>query len=348
MKTPTSKEAYDWYSQKRSTYEGLCKTVGAIIESLLRSNKIDFLSVTTRAKTIDSFSEKCDRKGYAKPIEEITDLAGIRIITFIEEDAVRAGNLITETFNIHKEKCLDKSTELKVDQFGYRSFHYICDLGENRVKLPEFKGYADLFFEVQVRTVLQHAWAEIEHDRNYKLAGVLPAALQRRLYLIAGMLEIADREFNSVAAELDDYAKEIALKADKGELDAEINSTSILEYLKNKLKDFPVEITDSPNLPILIDELKDCGILTLKELDALLSQEFLSEYANNKPDIPSNVALIRTALMIYDLKGYFAKAWKHRIVAIPPFIYRMLRVKYADKELVKILPDIIKQAGGMK
>ena len=188
-----------WYRNVRPLYASLANVVQNTIESLLKQERVDYLNVTSRAKSEASFLEKVRRKTYKKPEEEITDLAGIRVITFIESDLTKVSNLIESSFNVIPTKSLNKTEELGIDRFGYRSLHFVCDLGKDRIKLPEFLPYKDLLFEVQVRTVLQHAWAEIEHDRNYKFSGVLPTHLQRRLHLLAGVLEIVDREFATLA-----------------------------------------------------------------------------------------------------------------------------------------------------
>src|SRR5438309_774277 len=57
---------------------------------------------------------------------------------------------------------------------------------------------ADSVAEIQVRTILQHSWAEIEHDIQYKSVSVIPAEIRRRFMSLAGMLEIADREFQAI------------------------------------------------------------------------------------------------------------------------------------------------------
>lgn len=144
------------------------------------------------------------------------------------------------------------------------------------MKLPEFAPYEGLTFEIQVRTVLQHAWAEIEHDRSYKFSGVLPTPIQRRLNLLAGVLEIVDREFVVLANEIDRYADEVAQKTRAGNLDVEINSTSIQQYLMLKiheLKTIKIELTKDVDLfEVSILELRDFGIQTLEELDSLVAR----------------------------------------------------------------------------
>jgi ppGpp synthetase/RelA/SpoT-type nucleotidyltranferase len=89
---------------------------------------VDHLSVTSRTKSLESFVEKIERKGYSNPGKEMTDLCGIRIITFIEADVARVGDVIRKAFKVHEHLSLDKSTELESDRLGYRSVHFICDL----------------------------------------------------------------------------------------------------------------------------------------------------------------------------------------------------------------------------
>lgn len=336
MAISSSDGARQWFTQNRSAYLALVDVVRATLESLLKVSHVDFLSVTGRAKTVDSFAEKIERKGYVNPAKEITDLAGIRVITFIERDVARVCQIIRKSFHVHPDKSLDKAEELDVDRFGYRSFHFVCDLGPDRVKLPEFALYSDLLFEIQVRTVLQHAWAEIEHDRNYKLAGLLPSTLRRRLYSIAGMLEIADREFNDLASEVDAYAKDVAAATKKGDLDVELNSTSLEAFLKSKLTDTPIKLEHRPLLPQVIDELRDYGIASLAELDKILTNRFVATIAKYRPST-TDVGFLRMAMMFDDMEHYFAKAWKHHFSGLAPGSEAMLFERYGENKAKKLL-----------
>ena len=56
--------------------------------------------------------------------------------------------------------------------------------------------------EIQIRSILQHAWAEIEHDLCYKNSTPLPRKIKRRMYRLAGVLELADKEFSAVKYDL--------------------------------------------------------------------------------------------------------------------------------------------------
>ena len=327
------------YSDTRPLYEGLTNTVHSTLESLIKNANIDYLGVTSRTKTVDSLSEKAQRKGYSK-VEEITDLSGIRVITFIESDVTKVCDLIKPAFKVHPLKSLDKTDELGIDRFGHRSVHFVCDLGNIRTKLPEFLLYKGLIFEIQVRTVLQHAWAEIEHDRNYKFSGVLPTHIQRRLYLLAGMLEIVDREFVSVANEVDQYAKDVAQKTGSGNLDVEINSTSLSQYLPTKLEPFgdffTFQVRDTLGMNEVIDELRAFGAEKLSDLDRMLNQKFLNFLKENE-GFTSVLGLLRRAMIYSDVDRYFDLAWQQHWRGISDATKELIKQKYSQAKLRAIL-----------
>jgi putative GTP pyrophosphokinase len=330
-----------WYGGKRPLYEGLCTVVQNTIENLLRNARIDYLSVTSRAKTLQSLLGKIQRKTYKNPEQEITDLAAIRVITYIESDVTKVSAVITSAFNIHPTESLDKSEELGTDRFGYRSVHFVCDLGPDRTKLPEFSPYGGLVFEVQVRTVLQHAWAEIEHDRNYKFAGVLPTHLQRRLNLLAGMLELVDREFVTLANEVDRYAQDVSEKTGAGNLDIEVNSTSLLQYLPNKTQwfnDKRVQIRVSDIAEVVIKELRRFGIKTLYDLDKILTQEFFVSLEKHEQS-DNYIALLRDAMMYADIDKYFNFAWRGAWQGIDDVTIAILSEKYGEDHVRAVLEN---------
>jgi len=101
-----------------------------------------------------------------------------------------------------------------------------------RTTLPEYARFYDLTAEVQVRTILQHAWAEIEHDIQYKSSSVLPRTIQRRFAALAGLIEIADREFQAIDDENREVQAEARRNIDLGDLDkVEITADAIRAYL---------------------------------------------------------------------------------------------------------------------
>jgi putative GTP pyrophosphokinase len=297
-----------WYRENVSTYEGLSEAVTATIKSLIKAKKIDHLGISARTKTLESMIEKMERKEYSD-IDKMTDIAGVRVITYIESDISKVCELIKEAFQVHIDKSVDKSDELLSNQIGYRSVHFICELGDTRTALPELAAYRGMQFEVQIRTVLQHAWAEIEHDRSYKFASELPTPIRRRLNLLAGMLEIVDREFATLAHEVDEYGKKIEVISKSGKLlDVEITSVSIKEFLKTSSKIPILESSDiKSKLNFAIRELKNFGVITIADFNNLLSQQFLDALARN--NVKNNrIGFIRDSMMYSDIDRYFEKA----------------------------------------
>lgn len=159
-------------------------------------------SVSLRMKSIESLAQKLARpdKQY-EDLWDVTDLAGVRVITYFEDAVDRVGKVVEARLPVDLEASTDKRRRRDESAFGYRSLHYVFRLTDG---LPE-RARA----EVQVRTVLEHAWAEIEHDLGYKGRDVMPAAVRRRLSRVAGLLELADQEFVAVRRDLEAYASSL-------------------------------------------------------------------------------------------------------------------------------------------
>jgi len=195
-------------------HEGLLEEYGRVLPSLMlrgeqlraelaawlaQEHGLKIHSVTLRLKSLESLAEKLARpdRSYSE-LWDITDLVGLRVITYFEDSVDRVGQLVEARLPVVFEHSVDKRARRDAVAFGYRSLHYVCRLGADVPPLA--------CCEVQVRTVLEHAWAEIEHDLGYKGHDVLPAAGQRRLSRLAGLLELADQEFVAIRRELDAYA----------------------------------------------------------------------------------------------------------------------------------------------
>ncbi len=303
------------YTESRPLYKALSAKVASIVREVLEINHLNYVFVHHRAKEIDSFSVKINDPKYDKPLDQITDLAGIRICTYVEDDVHIIAELISEYFIVDKDNSLDKGKSLGIDKVGYKSVHFICKLPENRIGLPEYERYEGLKFEIQVRSILQHSWAEIEHDRNYKFSGTLPDEIQRRFNLLAGTLELVDREFNKLSKEIDDYSKNVRDKASSGDVkDIPINSTSLLNYIPIKFESLVnTSYFDIQKAAGIVEELELFGIKTLSELDSVIPDD-LQDRVLDEREIYSLIGLIRTVMLIHDPKKYFKKVkpkWKN-------------------------------------
>ena len=199
------KSAVSDYLKVQPFYKDLASVVGRIIEECLAKRGIKIHSVQYRAKEPNSFGRKAaipseadpTKPQYPKPLEQITDLAGVRVITHFPGTLADIDRLLQEEFEVLERS--DKRQELiEEDRFGYQSIHYLVRIKSARARLAEYERFAPAIAEIQVRTILQHAWAEIEHDIQYKSAVAIPAEIHRRFMALAGMLEIADREFQAI------------------------------------------------------------------------------------------------------------------------------------------------------
>ncbi|OHE11165.1 MAG: hypothetical protein A3J96_06615, partial [Sulfurimonas sp. RIFOXYC2_FULL_36_7] len=255
------------YIEKKSLFEKLSSKAKAILTEALEEEKIEFLSITGRVKEKDSLAKKIDKKSYSD-ISDITDVIGLRVITYVESEIPKIEKIIHDCFSIHLDDSMDKGKSLKTNEFGYRSVHFVCDLGDDRKSQPEYKKICGIPFEIQVRTVLQHGWAEIEHDRNYKFSGELPDQFKRRFYILAGTLELIDREFDSLSQDIAKYAEEEKIKISHNELDIEINTITIDEYLLKKFANFDF-IMNTPKE--VIQEIHSFGLTSIKEFDEIIN-----------------------------------------------------------------------------
>jgi putative GTP pyrophosphokinase len=298
----------DEYEANISRYEKLASKVCGILEDRLKEEKVNFLSINSRVKSKQSISGKFDKKSYSK-IEELTDMVGIRIISYTESEIPKIEKILRECFHIHEEDCVNKSASMAINEVGYKSVHYVCDIGNDRAKISEYKQFTDVRFEIQLRTILQHAWAEIEHDRNYKFSGELPKHLKRRFFLLAGTLELLDREFENLSQDIDIYAKEQQEKIDRNELDIDIDTINVNEYIEKKFSN----MVEANTTKKVIDEMRDFGLVTLGDVNKLIDSEYilhLSQYYGGIKEYVKNtkitsMGLLRDVLMLSDINKYF-------------------------------------------
>jgi ppGpp synthetase/RelA/SpoT-type nucleotidyltranferase len=314
-------EAVKWYSKNRFLYEALSKRVELILEEVLAKNGINYHSISSRTKSLESYQSKASK--YKEPISGIMDMAGVRVITYTDSEAKRVLEIVKNTFEIYPEYSIDKTEELGTDRVGYRSIHSIGNLGKDRCRLPENEIFEGLCFEIQIRTILQHAWAEFEHDRNYKFKGVLPKDMRRRLSILAGNLEMVDREFDNIAKEIDVYALDVGKRTEKGDLSIPIDSTSLRVYLNEKFKALIekqiIEPTFHGGDDEIIEELSIMQIDTLEKLDDIIPQDFMEKaqlaylrLKERKAHSMSFAGLIREFFFIHDADTYFKKAWNEK------------------------------------
>jgi len=189
-----------YVSEQRGTYRLLSEKTKEFLSSILSSKGIVPHSIASREKDPEELREKITRQAEVPDalFNGITDLAGVRIIAYFPSDVDKIVPLIEKEFNIDSRHSMDKRLSSDPAIFGYASVHFVVQFRSEMLKLPEYAVFDKMKCEIQVRTILQHAWAEIEHDIVYKSPGEIPFRVRRRFACLAGLLEIADREFESL------------------------------------------------------------------------------------------------------------------------------------------------------
>ncbi len=213
-------------SQLYESYLPAFQTVLSRIEAKLKS-AISVSSVPvfkSRVKSFNSYYRKLLRNlpgdiGSSEDLPVITDIVGIRIICAFLEDLTRVESILRNTFDVFEVE--RKGADRTFREFGYESTHVLLGIPSDcseGLSLPN-----GLIFEIQVRTILQDAWAEVEHELVYKSEfSPFDLPLKRKLASINASLSLADIIFqeirdyqNKLNRELDKRRGSFYLKADE-------------------------------------------------------------------------------------------------------------------------------------
>lgn len=227
------------FMEQHDGYVQLASEVNYTLTKLLQKADIKVAAVTCRAKSLESFLEKIDRKTYRDPFEEITDFAGARVVCFYADDLPKIESLIRQEFNVAEKD--DKSKNADVDRFGYSATHFLVTLGKHATG-ARYYDLKEKTCEIQVRTVLQDAWAIFSHYLMYKHESDMPLQLKRKIHALAGALETADAAFQAIRDERDAYKKGVEKSTKANELsDVETNLDSVSAYLDKKFPELQPE-----------------------------------------------------------------------------------------------------------
>ncbi len=211
------------YRDNLPSFDEAARKVYDVLKKTLDDAGLLVAALEYRVKSEDSLAGKLELKGGKyHSLKDITDVIGLRIITFYIDDVDKVASAVERHFDVDWENSVDKRKALEIDSFGYLSLHYVC-------KVPGM----DYKMEIQMRTILQHAWANMNHDTGYKSGVEVPKRYLRDLSRLAGMLELVDDEFSRIRAELTDYRRKVRALVASGRLeDVPLDGDTFRSYLE--------------------------------------------------------------------------------------------------------------------
>ncbi len=277
-----SEKIIDEYREKRARYERLGEIVEKLLGEVAKNTGVRVMAIEGRIKSEESLKGKLTRKGEKyRSLTDITDIYGARVICFFSDDVDKFAAEASKLFVVDEENSVDKRAVLSPDAFGYLSLHFVFSLPKNAGYENEL---CEIRFELQIRSLLQHAWAEMQHDMGYKSAFGTPKNVVREFSRVAGLLEIADKMFCEIRDGVKRYGEEIEEKIGNGTAgDMEADLTTLAIYMKQNaaMRAFTEKlaaacglagVTESPSDPYLA-QLKYLGINTLGGIDELIEKD---------------------------------------------------------------------------
>lgn len=296
------------YRKLLPTLQQLADEASSQLRHALREQGIYITAMEHRVKTEKSLAGKLELKGAKyKSIDDITDLVGLRVITFYTDEVDKVAAIAKRVFDIDWKESVDKRKLHQLDSFGYNSLHYICRLRSGGPR-----------FELQMRTALQHVWSTIEHDISYKGDVKIPREYNRQFSRLAGMMELIDDEFSRLRVVLTDYRRQTLALVKSGQLDdVPLSAETFRSYLElhpfdrlnkriaavNQAEIWPVSVMSY--LPVL----ESFGLETLGSVQQFIDENSddayqlaLSQLALTDLDILSSNTALQYLCLVYVLK----------------------------------------------
>ena len=285
---PHTQELIGQYRSLKPAFRKLSETVLQRLEAFFLETGLVVAAIEHRVKAEKSLEGKLRLKGDKyRDIYDITDIVGLRVITFYIDDIDKIASVLERLFEIDWEHSVDKRKLHEIDSFGYLSLHYICRIPKSAWEDPSFPEFNQIPFEVQIRTVLQHAWANMNHDTGYKSGVEIPSIYRRNMSRLAGMLELVDDEFSRIRRELSDYRRQVQNLVASGDLaEVPLDGDSFRSYLSigpfdaltrriASINQAEIQEVDlSPFLPLF----KGMGFETLGDVERLIRDNYEAAY----------------------------------------------------------------------
>ncbi len=231
------------YLELRPDYEQLLHNIYQQLRKIVEDEGLS-VTIKYRFKRFDNYCEKLVRlsKLQGSDLLQITDLLGIRVVCPFLEDLETVERLITQNFEILEME--RKAEQHSFHEFGYDSVHLL--IRTEPLDRPTYLPHSGNVCEIQLRTILQEAWAEVEHELVYKSDINMPNhSIRRKLASLNASLSLSDLIFQ----EIRDYQKEIRQRGLKCRQDVELMSC---DYGAIHISQLPVleEITQEKDIAV--------------------------------------------------------------------------------------------------
>lgn len=251
-------------------YSALCREIAYILSKWVEEEGVEVATITWRSKSLTSFLHKTQRKVYLNPLADLMDRAGVRVVCHYGSDCERVEGIISSYFDVLET--VDKKEALGTDRFGYGAKHFLVRLNDRSVgaRYDDLRG---LVCEIQVRSVIQDAWAVLHHHLFYKDEDRTPTQLLRSANSLAAILETVDDGFESLRRQRDEYVRQIReSRADRERfLLYELTVESFTEYLQWRFPGRPLERSEGQLRRILAD-LDKQRFRLLSDLDRVVDR----------------------------------------------------------------------------
>ena len=232
------------YKEDKPKYEELVKEVKHTLLEKLKDTQIKVVDdeIRGRVKDENSLADKLKRKSEldypAASLSDIKDLAGVRIVCLYKEEMKDVTQIIKNEFEVLESE--NKVEGLGSDKMGYQGIHHIVQF-KSKLSGPRYDKLIGLKCEIQVRTILEDAWAKISHHLVYKHEDSIHLPIKRKLNNVMSLFEIAQIVFDLLNNEINKYSDEITKKKDDESdfLGLTIDHDTLLKYTQWKYPDLP-------------------------------------------------------------------------------------------------------------
>lgn len=256
MLFPNKQELKQNYESYRESFTFVLQEMEKYLKSNLSMGSMP--TVKSRIKHFDSYYKKLLRvkpkieAGEKLPV--LTDLLGLRIICPFLEDLQMVESQIISLFNIIEIE--RKGSEKTYSEFGYESIHFLVEIPfamNEEYPLPK-----NLICEIQVRTILQDAWAEVEHELVYKSEfSPFDLPLRRKLASINASLSLADIIFQEIRDYQSKLNRELTCRREAFYEQADCISKNIISDFSTDISEPPLDVSSNTSSPYVHSTIDD-------------------------------------------------------------------------------------------